>query len=73
MYWEKEKGDLSITSYGVPTATGVKNVLVLWTMRPLQVITKDNGKKKPAIFKLHDCTKSGTDVVDQQMAKFPTK
>ena len=45
VFLEKEKGDLSITSYVVPSSKGKKNVLVLSTMRPLQGITKDDGKK----------------------------
>ena len=73
MYWEKESGDMTLTSYVVLTSTGVKNVLVLSTMRPLQGITKDDGKQKPSIFKLNAFTKGGTTVVDQRIAKFTTK
>ena len=49
VFWEKKKGDLSITSYVVPTSKSVRNVLVLTTTRPLLGVTKDDGKKKPAI------------------------
>ena len=73
VFWEKEKGDLSITTYVVPSSKGKKNVLVLSTMRPLQGITKDDGKKKPAVFKLYDFTKGGTDQMDQQIGSYSTK
>ena len=39
--------------------------MVLSTMRPLQGVTIDDGKKKPAIIKFYDFTKGGTDIVDQ--------
>ena len=71
--WEKEKGDLSITSYVVPSSKGKKYVLVLSTMRPLQCITKDDGKKKPAVFNLYDFTKGGTDQMDQRIGSYSTK
>ena len=73
MYWEKERGDLVITSYVAPTSKGQKNVLVLSTVKPLQGVTKDDGKTKPSIMKLYDFTKGGTDVVDQRIGKYLTK
>ena len=42
-------------------------------MQPLLGTTKDDGKKKPAIYKLYDFTKGGTDVMDQRMATFSCK
>ena len=33
-------------------------------------VTKDDGKKKPAIYKLYDFTKGDTDVVDQRMGMY---
>ena len=39
-------------------------------MQPLLETTKDNGKKKPAIYKLYDFTKGVIDVMDQRMATF---
>lgn len=30
-------------------------------------VTKDDGKNKPAVFKLFDFAKGGTDIVDQRM------
>ena len=29
-------------------------------------VTKDDGKEKPALYKLYDFTKGGTDIVDQK-------
>ena len=34
-------------------------------MRPLQGVSIDDGKKKPAIIKFYDFTKGGTDIIDQ--------
>ena len=39
-------------------------------MQPILGTTKDNGKQKPAIYKLYDYTKEGNDVVDQRMASY---
>ena len=59
-------GNLYLTSYAVRTKSkGKKNVLVLSTMRPLPGATRDDGYHKPAIIKLYDFTKGGTDIVDQ--------
>ena len=73
MYWEKTSGDIVLSSYVVGTSKGMKNILVLSTVEPLQGVTKDDGKKKPAIFKLYDFTKGGTDVVDQMIGSYSTK
>ena len=69
VFREKKKRDLSITSYVVPTSKSVRNVFVFTTTRPLLGVTKDDGKKKPAIIKLYDFTKGGTDEMDQQIGK----
>ena len=44
---------------------GQKNVAVLSISYPLHGKTTDNDKNKPRIIKLFDCTKRGTDIVDQ--------
>ena len=72
-FWEKENGHLVLSSYVVKTSTGKKNVLMLSTVQPLHGVTRDDKKKKPAIFKLYDFTKGGTDVVDQRMASYSCK
>ena len=38
---------------------------MLTTLRPLKGMTKDDQKDKPAIYKLYDFSKGGTDIVDQ--------
>ena len=59
-------GNLYLTSYAVRTKSkGKKNILVLSTMRSLPGGTRDDGYHKPAIIKLYDFTKGGTDIVDQ--------
>ena len=73
VYWEQEKEDLVLTSYSVNTSQGLKNVLMLSTVQPLLGVTADDDKKKPAIMKLYDFTKGGTDVPDQKMKKASTK
>jgi hypothetical protein len=68
VFWEKEKGKMSIHSYVVKTkSTGMKNVLVLSTLPPLLGTTKDDGKHKPALLKFYDFSKGGTDIVDQRI------
>ena len=62
-YWEQD-GDLSLSSYVVRSSSGKKNILVPTTMRPLFGVTSDDGKKKPALYKLYNFTKGGTDIVD---------
>lgn len=68
IYWGKSDGKLCLNSYVTNTKSkGIKNVLLLSTVPPLLGLTKDDGKKKPAIYKLHDFTKGGTDVIDQRI------
>ena len=58
VYWEKEKGAMTMTSYVVNTkSSGKLNVLVLATANPILGVTKDDGKNKPAIIKFYDYTK----------------
>ena len=44
-----------------------RNVLLLSTMYPILGTAKDNLQLKPAIYKLYDYAKRGTDIIDQQM------
>ena len=45
-----------------------KNVLLLSTVSPIIMgVTKDDSVKKPAIYKLYDFTKGGTDIIDQRV------
>ena len=72
IFWE-EGGHKSLNSYIVKTSKGVKNVMILSTMQPIQGITRDDDKKKPALFKLYDFTKGGTDIIDQKMGSYTVK
>ena len=57
---------MSLHSYIVPIkSSGPQNVLLLTTMKPILGTTRDDGKKKLAVYKLYDFTKGGTDVVDK--------
>ena len=69
----KREGDLVLSSYVVSTSKGMKNVLMLSTVQPLKGVAKDDGKKKPAIYKLYDFTNGGTNVIDQMMGSYITK
>ena len=71
-YWEQD-GDLSLSSYVVRASSGKKNILMLTTMRPLPGVTSDDGKKKPALYKLYDFTKGGMDIVDQKFGNYTVK
>ena len=74
LHWEKENGQIALCSYTTKSKSkGKKNVLVLSTMRPIMGVTRDDGKRKPAIIKFYDFTKGGTDIVDQKMSKYSTK
>ena len=56
--WEKEQGIISVHSYVVNTKSKeAKNVMLVSTIQPYLGVTKDNGKKKPSIYKLYDFTK----------------
>ena len=46
---------------------------MLSTLEPLLGVTKDDQKKKPALYKFYDFTKGGTDIVDQNMGSYTVK
>ena len=72
--WEKDNQNITLHSYVVRTkSTGPRNVLVMSTMKPILGTTTDDRKKKPAIMKLYDFTKGGTDIVDQRAQSYTTK
>ena len=74
VHWSDRNKHMSIHSYVVKTkSSGPRNVLLLTTMKPILAITKDDGKKKPAIYKLYDFTKGGTDIVDQRAESYTCK
>ena len=68
---EENEKKLVLNSWVTRTKTsGFKNVLLLSTVSPLLGVTKDDNKKKPAIYKLYDFTKGGTDIVDQRIGLY---
>ena len=70
--WECAEKKLSLHSYVANTkSSGRKNVMLLSTATPLMAVTKDD-EKKPAIMKLYDFTKGGTDIVDHRINKYTT-
>ena len=73
-FWESSENKLVLHSYVVSTkSSGKRNVLLLSTVQPILGVTKDDGKRKPAIYKLYDYTKGGTDVMDQRIGSFTCK
>ena len=62
-----------MTYTGKSKSKGKKNVLMLTTLLPLNGKTKDDGKQKPALPKLYDFTKGGTDIVDQLIGYYTTR
>ena len=48
-------------------------MLLLSTLDPILGVTKDGEKQKPALYKLYDFTKGGTDIVDQKMGTYTVK
>lgn len=71
-FWEKD-GNTNLSSYVVKTSKRKKNVLMLATVEPILGTTKDDGKKKPALYKLYDFTKGGADIIDQKMNTYTVK
>ena len=77
-YTHFDNPDIQLTSYVCktknPKNSGKKNVLVLSThSKMIYGVTTDDGKKKPAIIKLYDFTKGGTDICDQRIENFTVK
>ena len=69
IYWEKDNGISNLHSYMVKTkSSGKQNVLLLLTVPPLLATTKDDNKSKPAIYKLYDFSKGGTNIIGQSVA-----
>ena len=51
-------------------SSGTRNVLLLSTMNPLLDTVKEGRQPKPAICKLYDFTKAGTDNIDQRIGYY---
>ena len=71
VYWADD--NLNLSSYVVKTKSGKKNVLLLSTMRRIMGVTKDDGKQKPGLYKLHNFTKGGTVECDQRTESYSVK
>ena len=72
-YWNEDL-DFVLGFYVVSSSTKKKkNVMMLSTLRPILGTTIDDGKNKPALYKLYDFTKGGTDIVDQRFGFYTCK
>ena len=72
--WEVPNKKLVLHSYVFKNkSSGLCNVLMLSTVQPLLGVTKDDKKFKPAIYKLYDFAKGGTDIVDQRVGFYSCK
>ena len=72
MYWEKNSSG-NISSYVVKTSKGKNSVIALSIIDPIRGVAKDDDKKEPAVYKLYDFTKGGTDIVDQKISFYNCK
>lgn len=69
-----KKNRITLSSYVVKNKSSkMKVCVVLATHRVIKGVTKDDGKRKPALNKFYDFTKGGTDIFDQRMDKFSCK
>ena len=74
IYWKKNNGISNLHLYVVKTkSTGKQSVLLLLTVLPLLATTKDDNKSKPAIYKLYDFSKGGTDIIDPRVGFYCCK
>ena len=66
-FWESSENTLVLYSYVFPTKSSDQhNALLLSTVELILGVTIGDGKKKPAICKLYDFTKAGTDVMEHR-------
>ena len=73
IFWNEPEKRINLNSYVVNTkSSGKRNVLMLSTIHPILGISKD-VKPKPALYKLYDYTKGGTDIVDQKISFYSCK
>lgn len=71
--WETTQEKLSLHSYVVKSKrSGEKNILVLSTLISLLAMTNKDSNRKPAIFKLYDFTKEGSNVMSQRIGMYTT-
>ena len=66
----EKKNIIRLCNYVTKQKSGKKKqVVILTTTYPVKGITMDDKAKKPALFKFYDYTKTGTDLMDQRMAR----
>ena len=71
IFWEKNEHK-KLVSHVVKTSKGKKDVIMLSTREPLLSVT-DDDKKNPALIKLYDFTKGGTDIMDEKIGFYSVK
>ena len=73
VWHESDEGKLALLSYVVKTKSKwTKNILELGTVPYLATlgITREDGKLKPAMLKVYDMSKGGTDISDQRIDSY---
>ena len=66
----EQGNNIRLCSYITKRRSGKTNkIVVMMTTYPVKGVTLDDKAKKPALLKLYDYTKSGTDIMDQRMAR----
>jgi hypothetical protein len=69
----EQDGKTSIHSWVTNTKSGPKNVMIMTTTVPILGRTRDDGKRKPALFRRYDMAMGGCDRVDQLMMAKSTR
>ncbi|XP_063850375.1 uncharacterized protein LOC135094308 [Scylla paramamosain] len=69
VYWNNDNEEMNLNSYvGSIKSKGKKNVLLLSTVSLIIFrVTKNDGVRNPAIYKLYDFTKGGTEIIDHRI------
>ena len=70
-FGKKSKKKKTLHSYLVKIKSiGLRKVLLMPTLPTIQGTMRDGTKRKPAIHKLHDFIKGGTDVMNQRIRTY---
>ena len=74
IFWDESDPKLNLHSYVVSTKNSRKrNVLMLFTMKPILGVAKEHSNQKPAVYKFYNFTKWWTDVIDQRIGFYSRK
>ena len=74
IFWDESDPKLNLHSYVVSTkSSGKRNVLMLFTMKPILGAAKEDPNQNPAVYKFYAFTKGGTDIVDQRIGFYSSK